>query len=809
MIPFYSNCLNSSWRKLLALIPIFIIIGCTSDNRVTGTVDETDTGIIAMLYNPDGTPAIGANVKIFKVADTTKTPISEVISDKNGNYSVKGLAKGTYNVYAEKGSLVAFQDSVKVLEDTVLIKDDTLETPINLSGIVGLQPNHDPRTVTVQVLGTDIYSNVNERGYFTLNRMAKGNFTLKISTTLQNYTTTYENLTIDSDTPDTLSDTLWLIYTGIPVVEGLAATYDTLNGVVTLSWKATKYRDFQDYLIYRDYFDSLNLSSTPIAFTDDTVFQDSIFDNSKLSGKFSFTDTNGYHFKYRVTVRNNSQEEGLSYKYTGIIAASPVQVKTEITIVPYHIGKGIISNSSSINDPIRFTINLTNQTRKLSEIKYTDLNSDSIIANVLIDSLKGFEDTLNYLWKTTGEKKIEISVLDLGGASWTDTITFQVVNDLPTIQFSETAVYLNTPFNIIGTDFFGSVESLGVDTSNYVQFEKMADSVIQVIITDTLTDNFVLKCSILDDDGNHVNKSFSFSTGLKWEKIANNFLDTNTIRSVVELNNTLFAFATSSNANEMENYALNFSLYTSTDAITWKKSTATLPWSHWFTKPIVHNGQIFLIEGISDSTDTNRVWYSSDGNIWHSEKLIDFPKWYSKPKYTSYSFVDFKEMMFVSFGGKLWAGSKDFYGYNTEDVFLNSEDGITWNTVTNGETPPANSYSSSDPTNFAVADNELWYIVGDSGCTIMKTSNFISHSQVAYLSESGDGTVRIPVPVYYLNKVFLCSSESTIWGDFMVYFDKGKISQSKFEYPGSLVHSCIVFNNKLYSISNNGVYSIR
>jgi hypothetical protein len=98
MIPFYPNYLKTSWSKFLFLIPIFIIIACSLDKRVTGTVDETDTGIVAMLYNTDGTPAIGANVKIFKVADTTKTPISEVISDKNGNFSVKGLAKGTYNI---------------------------------------------------------------------------------------------------------------------------------------------------------------------------------------------------------------------------------------------------------------------------------------------------------------------------------------------------------------------------------------------------------------------------------------------------------------------------------------------------------------------------------------------------------------------------------------------------------------------------------------------------------------------------------------------------------------------------------------
>lgn len=124
--------------------------------------------------------------------------------------------------------------------------------------------------------------------------------------------------------------------------------------------------------------------------------------------------------------------------------------------------------------------------------------------------------------------------LILQACLWKDTITFEVTQDLPDIPFTDITVCLNTPFNLIGTDSFGSIVSLSVDTNQYIQIEKMSDSVIQVIIKDTMTDNFVLSCSIVDDDGNQVNKSLSFGTGLKWEKIADNFLDTNNIRSGVD-----------------------------------------------------------------------------------------------------------------------------------------------------------------------------------------------------------------------------------------------------------------------------------
>ena len=78
------------------------------------------------------------------------------------------------------------------------------------------------------------------------------------------------------------------------------------------------------------------------------------------------------------------------------------------------------------------------------------------------------------------------------------------------------------------------------------------------------------------------------------------------------------------------------------------------------------------------------------------------------------------------------------------------------------------------------------------------------------MADSGSGgMVRSPIPVLYLNKVFLCSSKSTMYGKFMTYIDNGQISKSRYEYPGSLVHCCLFFNNRLYSISNNGVYTIK
>lgn len=452
MISIYTNWSKNNSGKQLSLITLLAILSC-------GTVDETDTGITAKLYNPDKTPAIGAKVKIFNVNDTTKSPVLEVISDQNGNYSVKGLDKGKYNVYAQKGELVAFQDSITVLDDTVLIESDTLETPTSLSGVIGLQPNHDPRTVTVQVLGTDIYSNVNEDGYFKLNRMAKGKYLLKLSTTLDNYTTTYENININANTVDTLPDTLWLIYTGIPVVEGLSAIYDTLNGVVKLSWNSTKYRDFQEYLVYRDYYDSIIMSSSPVFLTKDTVIYDSIFMKKSNNIAHSFSDINDYHFKYRVTVRNNSQIEGLSYKYFDIIAASPKKVQPDIQWTVFHQGLLRYTDTCLISDTMKVFLDTH---RKLHQIKLTFKNSTDV--RYFDSSMIGtneFTDTLFLTFDSIGLKKIIIEVLDIAGDMWNDTISIVVVKDTPVIA-SIDSVYtkLNRQLSAKITDNFWSNQTI-------------------------------------------------------------------------------------------------------------------------------------------------------------------------------------------------------------------------------------------------------------------------------------------------------------------------------------------------------------
>ena len=319
-------------KKAVIFLALICFVGC--GKKIAGTTDETLGGNQAMIYYPNGAPAPGAIVKVFDVNDTSRIPVAQALTDNAGHYALSQIAKGTYNIWAEKDTLVAVQDSVFISSSSSTIKKDTLQASGSITAIIGMQPNDDPRSAYVQMMGSDRYSrNVDAQGYFTINGLATGLYSLRISTTAPNYTPTFFTVPAHSGQADTLKDTLWLIYTGIPVVMGLSAIYDTVTGIMHLSWNKTLFRNFQDYVVFRDPCDSIQPSTLPIKSVTDTVFSDTIFKKNQIQGQFSFSDTNDYCFKYRVCIRNNSSVQGLTYKYVAVIAASPIYKVPQVKIV--------------------------------------------------------------------------------------------------------------------------------------------------------------------------------------------------------------------------------------------------------------------------------------------------------------------------------------------------------------------------------------------------------------------------------------------------------------------------------------------
>jgi hypothetical protein len=300
---------------------------------------EVENEKTVTVYLSDGkTPAVGAKIAIFQSNDTTHIPVYSATTDSRGRYTVDSIRfqNGYYNVNSRLEEFAALQDSVFIINsNTSVIANDTLFATRSVAGYASLQPNHNVQTVTVHAVGTNVRVNVDARGFFTLEDLAPGKYTLMVVSTLTDYTPLYHRLTVSQSSPDTIPDTLRLAYTGIPIVTGLSASYDTLHGIVKVWWHATSYFDFQRYNVYRAHADSISWPAKPVFIPQDTVILDTLTFKDDTIGIDSavipiVAPASVHSLKYRVTVVDNTDREGLPYKYIRVDAIPPAQA-TKVT----------------------------------------------------------------------------------------------------------------------------------------------------------------------------------------------------------------------------------------------------------------------------------------------------------------------------------------------------------------------------------------------------------------------------------------------------------------------------------------------
>lgn len=262
-------------------------------DRTSGTNDETHTTITARVFLPDGTtPAVGAVVNLVP-RDSVRAAATGLV-DAQGLPVVPLVRDGLYAMTASSGPLAVWTDSVEVLGGRLLRdRDDTLRKAGSIAGVVLLQPQHDPRTITVNVLGTDIWANVGLDGRFTLPELGAGLLRLRFQTTVTEYTPLFGTVRLKVSQDTLLPDTLRLPYTGIPVVLGLKAVNDTATGDLLVSWRRADHPRLVDYVVYRDSASAIGYSTAPYAATADTVFRDTAAKSSARPQTW----------KYRVSAR--------------------------------------------------------------------------------------------------------------------------------------------------------------------------------------------------------------------------------------------------------------------------------------------------------------------------------------------------------------------------------------------------------------------------------------------------------------------------------------------------------------------------
>lgn len=151
-------------KEWTGIIAGMLLAACNSDKGVEPRPSPQAEGGVGRIYLAGGDPAPGARVRFYTVdhvpqnAGSAKVSavVHETLTDSAGRYTIDSLPPGEYNILSELDGKYGYADSVVVGSLRSFLPDDTLREAASVTGAVRLQPNHSPRTATVQVLGTNV-----------------------------------------------------------------------------------------------------------------------------------------------------------------------------------------------------------------------------------------------------------------------------------------------------------------------------------------------------------------------------------------------------------------------------------------------------------------------------------------------------------------------------------------------------------------------------------------------------------------------------------------------------------------------------
>lgn len=494
-------------RIALAALGALQLFACNKpdDNGPMGT--EVENEIVGEIFAQDGKPVPGAKVRIFPVSYTPQQgspkrgqpqdgPFLSTTTDAKGRYVIDSLPRGEYNILAEKDGLLSYLDSVGIASSRETLPPDTLKAAGAVYGVVAVQPNHDPSTAVVEVLGTNVFVNVDRNGRFALPALGEGRYSVKVSTTLPEYTALFTGFAAQAGRSDTLTDTLRLQYNGIPVVTGIRMVgFDTLAGIVTFSWSKPDFPNLLGYSIYRDEAKAEALSNMPINSyrVEDTTYSDT------LHFGFGGDITASMSVEYRVRIKDRETNLGPVYYFLRVNLPPPAAASTVIGLR----AEGTRNNVASIGDTLRIVGEFRNPGRNLTKLAWSQDGGNALRTRAL--SGRNGSDTIVVVFTNPANPVIELMVEDDAGRRWTRSILLNIVLDPPFVfAGNDTSVFLGDSLWVTGvaSDRFGSIRKWEWDLHGKGDFVTFPDAgPVKVLLPNAIVDDFPITLRVTDDDG--------------------------------------------------------------------------------------------------------------------------------------------------------------------------------------------------------------------------------------------------------------------------------------------------------------------
>ncbi len=508
-----------------------IMVSCLTENKkdqAGGQVVENELGV-GRLYFQNGEPAANAEVLVYSVGhipnpalgkkSNQQEVVAKVRTDSEGRYRVGGADKGLYNVLASKDGLVVYKDSVFLAPDPTALGSDTLRAPGQLAGIVRLQPNHDPRSATVQVLGTNNYSNVDEDGRFQLVNMAEGKYLLRVITTQPEYTPLFQEIQIQSGDSNELADTLRPVFTGLPIVQGIYSEYDTVKGIVTIRWNKTNYRNLSGYAIYRAPagsaaipFQTLNTNRIM-----DTIYRDATTLTSGsgeiLGNYFGGVDSVGRSWEYWVVSQDKNGSRSEPFYSTVITAVPPYLQETQLRIRCLECKD---NNKTSINDTLHLEVSWNNPLKLNKRVQWSQGSETVAMRAVEINSKAG-KDTLSFVCGKEPETiSIKAAVTDEKNRIWSQLFWLGVEKAEPVVSITAPNwVMVGKRFSLVSRIFepIGKVIKREWDIGNTGRWVEVSSDTVMFKAPDKPSNEFIIHNRVTDDDGNVSTASVTLNIG--------------------------------------------------------------------------------------------------------------------------------------------------------------------------------------------------------------------------------------------------------------------------------------------------------
>jgi hypothetical protein len=472
------------------------LAGCLFDKEANrGSVVDNELRV-GKLFLADGRPAVNARVRLYPVRHVpdSSSPVFSTRTDAKGSFAVDSVSSEMYNILGDLDGEFSFQDSVFISGSTKSIPADTLDAPGSIIGVVGLQPGDDPRTVTVQALGTNSFSNVDVSGHFRLANLGAGKYTTRILTTLPEYTPLFSELTVRVGRNDTLRDTLRILFTGIPAVTDIKAEMDTVNGVARITWRPVNFPSFGGYSVYRDPVGTLDFAKAPINTLrlTDTIFLDTLY---RPSG-----DTLPRNWEYRVDVQNLNKKPGKMF-HVAVLAAVPP--KTAQTRFKFKL-LGTHGDTASIRDTVKVIAIFENPAYANKRIVWMEAGKTDTLRTAVPD-VKSGSDTLKWITPdSAGDRTIQVQATDAAGRTWRDSLRLTTVLDRPLANAgNDSIVGYGTAFTLHGrgSDGFGSIvkwEWLIGSAREFTETKSGDDVITLPMDADSA---FICMLRVTDDDG--------------------------------------------------------------------------------------------------------------------------------------------------------------------------------------------------------------------------------------------------------------------------------------------------------------------